>query len=111
MGNMVGSPAETAQRICDFCDVSADAILESLSKDQPKLSRYTLTLPAAGKWRKRAAELGRVMPGLRDTVDFIRESTDGLPEDEFDLSTDAVPPGSSPPDQGGPGIGVDSASG
>ncbi len=110
-GQQVGSPAETAQRICDFCDVSAGAILASLSKDQPKLSRYTLTLPAAGKWRKRAAELGRVMPGLRDTVDFIRESTDGLPEDEFDLSTDAVPPGSSPPDQGGPGIGVDSASG
>jgi hypothetical protein len=110
-GQQVNSAAETAQRICDFCDVSADAILASLSKEKPKLSRYTLTLPAAGKWRKRAAALGSVMPLLRDTVEFIRESTDGLPEDEFDLSTDAAPGGSSPPAQGGPGIRVNSAPG
>lgn len=110
-GQQVYSAAETVQRICEFCDVSADAILASLSKEKPKLSRYTLTLPAAGKWRKRAAALRSVMPLLRDTVEFIRESTNGLPEDEFDLSTDAVPGGSSPPAQGGRGIRVNSASG
>jgi len=110
-GQQVDSPSETVQRICDFCDVSADAILESLATGKPKHSRYTLTSPAAGKWRKRAAALRLIMPGLRDTVDFIRDSTDGLPESEFELSTDAPPPGSSPPDQDGPGIAVNSASG
>jgi len=110
-GQQVNSTTQTVQRICDFCDVSADAILQSLSAGKPKLSRYTLTLPAADKWRKRAAALGRVMPGLRETVNLIRESTDGLPQDEFELSTSAATREPARPDQGGPGIGVDSASG
>ena len=110
-GQQVNSTAETVQRICDFCDVSAHAILKSLSKGKPGLSRYTVTAPAPGKWRKRSAALGRVIPDLEDTVDFIRKSTDGIPEEEFELSTDAAAPEASPPGLAGSDDSVNSASG
>ena len=109
-GQQVHSASVTVQRICDFCDVSADAILESLTKGKPKLSRYTVTPPAEGKWRKRSVALGRIMPDLKDTVDFIRKSTAGIPEDEFELSIDTAGSGTSPSGLADSGDSVDSAS-
>jgi sulfotransferase family protein len=89
-GQQVHSAAATVQKICDFCGVSAAGILDALATGQSKLSRYTLAPPSADKWHSNAAALSRVLPGLKDTVEFIRTSTSGLPEDEFDLSVDAI---------------------
>jgi hypothetical protein len=107
----VESSAETVQKICDFSGVSSSGILDALTSGRSKLSRYTLTPPSADKWRRNAAALARVLPGLEDTVEFIRTSASTLPEDEFDLSIDAGRPGDPGTDQGGATIGVDSDSG
>jgi hypothetical protein len=84
-GQQVHSAAVTVQRICEFCEVSADEILDSISTGL-KYSRYTLTPPAANKWHKNSFALNAVVPNLRETIDYIREAADGIPEDEFDLS-------------------------
>ena len=105
-GQQVRNSVETVRRICDFCDVSPNAILDSASSGQAKLSRYTLTPPAADKWHKNAAALSRVLPGLQETVDFIKELAAGLPDDEFDLSVDPSLLHESPPGKNDSGIGV-----
>ena len=110
-GQQVESTAETVQKICDFSGVSSSGILDTLTNGQSKLSRYTLTPPSADKWRRNAAALAHVLPGLKDTVEFIRTSASTLPEDEFDLSIDTLGPADPGPDQGGATIGVDSDSG
>ncbi len=87
-GQQVQHPENTLQSICDFCDVSADDILRAIADGQSKLSRYTISAPAADKWHRNAAALARVMPDLESTIERIRAAVPGLPDDEFDLSTD-----------------------
>lgn len=89
-GQQVNTPAETVQRLCDFADVSADDILQALSRGENKLSRYTVTPPAADKWRANSEILARVMPGLADTIKLIRNSTLGIADEEFDISLEAT---------------------
>lgn len=88
-GQQIRQPVETIQRLCKFCDVSADGILKSVSSGHTKLSRYTLTPPARDKWHKNARALGKVLPSLKNTMDYIRKNADELPLDEFDLSVDS----------------------
>jgi len=85
----VKSAVDTIQRLCDFCEVSADGILDSISTGL-KYSRYTLTPPAANKWHKNSLALKSVMRDLQEMVDYIRQVTDGIPEDEFDLNLASV---------------------
>ncbi|HSD68162.1 MAG TPA: sulfotransferase [Woeseiaceae bacterium] len=87
-GQQVHAPIETVRRLCRFCDVSADGIVASLSEHGLKPSRYTLTKPEPDKWQKNAQALLDVLPGLAETVRFIRELAPGLPEEEFDLRID-----------------------
>ena len=89
-GQQVNSPAATMQSICDFCDVSATGILEALSSGESKLSRYTVSPPSADKWHTNAAALGRVLPGLKDTIELIRTTASELPQDEFGLSIEGT---------------------
>jgi len=89
-GQQVNAPAETVQRLCDFADVSSTTILDALEGGESKLSRYTVSAPAADKWRGNAAALERVLPGLADTVELIKRSTIELPDDEFDISLEAA---------------------
>jgi sulfotransferase family protein len=89
-GQQLHSAAATVQKICDFCGVSAAGILDALAAGESKLSRYTLTPPSADKWHSNASALSRVLPGLKETVESIRTSTNGLPEEEFDLSVEAA---------------------
>ncbi len=89
-GQQVNSPAATMQSICDFCDVSATGILEAFSSGESKLSRYTVSPPSADKWHTNAAALGRVLPGLKDTIELIRTTASELPQDEFSLSTEGI---------------------
>jgi hypothetical protein len=89
-GQQVNSPAATMQSICDFCDVSATSILEALSNGESKLSRYTVSPPSADKWHTNAAAVGRVLPGLKDTIELIRTTASELPQDEFSLSIEGT---------------------
>ena len=106
-GQQVRKAAETVRSICEFCDVSPDAILDSATTREPRLSRYTLTPPADDKWHKNAAALSRVLPGLRETLDDIRELATDLPDDEFELSVDPALPGELPASEVSPAVGVD----
>lgn len=85
-GQQVDSTRETVQRVCEFCGVSPDDILASLSGKGLTLSRYTLSTPATDKWHKNALALAELVPGLADTVQYIRELVPELPAAEFDLS-------------------------
>ena len=87
-GQQVHDTVNTIERLCGFCDVSPDAILSSMSGGYTQFSSHTVTAPEKGKWRKNAAALNRVLPGLKATVEFIKDNTDGLPIDEFDLTVD-----------------------
>lgn len=87
-GQQVQNTVETIRRVCSFCDVPPDGILNSMSSGYTKLSRYTVTPPEKNKWHKNASALSKVLPGLRETIDYIKNNTDGLPVDEFDLSVD-----------------------
>lgn len=109
-GQQVSTPATTVQTICDFCDVSATRILEALSNGQSKLSRYTITPPSEDKWHSNAAALGRVLPGLKNTIDLIRKWASELPQDEFDLSIEAARYDDPKTDEAGIAISSDSAS-
>jgi hypothetical protein len=89
-GQQVNATEETVQKLCDFADVSAENILQALSRGENKLSRYTVTAPAADKWRANSEALARVMPGLTDTIKLIRNSTLGIADEEFDISLEAT---------------------
>ena len=88
-GQQTGQTVETIQRVCKFCDVSADNILKSISTGRTPLSRYTLTPPEKNKWHKNARMLSRVLPSLEETMNYIRKNAGELPAEEFDLSIDA----------------------
>jgi hypothetical protein len=96
-GQQVHATGETVRRLCEFCDVSAEGILASLSAGELKPSRYTLTLPHADKWHKNASALSEILPDLADTVQFVRDTAQGLPEEEFDMS---IGPALERPDSG-----------
>ena len=103
-GQQAHDTVNVIRRICEFCDVSPDGILASLSDGRLPLSRYTLTPPKADKWHKNAKALSKVIPGLHDTVEFVRMTADELPDSEFDLAIE-----SSLSEHAAP-TGVDSAS-
>ncbi len=88
-GQQVNSPGETAQRICDFCGLAAEKITDAISGAGSRLSRYTLAPPSGDKWHRNIAQLEKILPGLKETTDYIRAHTEGLPAEEFDLSINA----------------------
>jgi hypothetical protein len=90
-GQQTLSAETTLKKLCDFCNVSPDAVLESLKSGQSKLSRYTISPPSADKWHSNAAALSRVLPGLSDTLEFIKASVSELPPGEFDVSLEGAP--------------------
>jgi len=51
-------------RLCAAVDFTWDRPLEA----NLPLSRYTVSKPDPGKWRKYEAEIESVLPGLRDTI-------------------------------------------
>ena len=105
----VHDTVDTIRRICEFCDLSPAGILDSMPGGQLALSRYTLTPPAADKWHKNARVLSKVMSGLQETVNYIREVADELPDAEFDLSIDPSLTRDTAPTEHASPTGVDSA--
>jgi hypothetical protein len=69
--DLVEKPDVEIGRLCAFADIPMDKELSHyLSKPLP-FSRYTLTPPAAEKWKKNAGEIERVLPSVAATWDRI----------------------------------------
>ena len=85
-GQQLESAESTLTRLCEFCDISTDGVIDSFGEGRSKYSRYTLSPPSPDKWQRNAAALGRVLPGLADTIELIKTSAVDIPDDEFDLS-------------------------
>ena len=62
--SLLKDPAGVFTRACSFMDVpAADAVARELAGHGLPNSRYTLTAPAADKWRRHQAQLEPVLPG------------------------------------------------
>ena len=70
--DLVREPAGAIGKLCEFLGMSVDpALARRLAEPLPQ-SRYTLTAPAADKWRANEAEIARVLPSVRTTWDRLR---------------------------------------
>jgi uncharacterized protein (TIGR03032 family) len=69
--DFLSDPKGTVEKLAAFAGVRWD---DPLAGPLP-LSRHTLTPPDPDKWRKNAAELERVLPGLRPITDRVRRAT------------------------------------
>lgn len=61
---LVADPAATTRRLCAFAEVDFDEALQAHLAQPLPLSRFTQTPPAPGKWRRHAAEIEPLIPGL-----------------------------------------------
>lgn len=69
---LVDDPQTTIQRLCTFADFTLDGVLlERLAAPLP-WSRYTLSAPAADKWRMDEAAIAAQLPHLVDLVEDIQ---------------------------------------
>jgi LPS sulfotransferase NodH len=70
--DLVNEPAGTVGKVCEFLGIPLDpAIAKRLSEPLPP-ARYTLTAPAADKWRTNEAEIVGVLPAVQATWDRLR---------------------------------------
>jgi len=73
--HLVSDPEATIRRLCAFAGVEFDGpLLERVAGALP-LSRFTLTPPAPGKWRRNEAGVLSVMPHVRETWRRLQELT------------------------------------
>jgi hypothetical protein len=70
--DLVNAPVKTVERIWQFCGLRHDETLLTRIAGGLPLSRYTLTPPAAEKWRRHATDIVRVMPSLESTIRDIQ---------------------------------------
>jgi len=75
---LIADPAASVARLCAFMDVPLDATFAAQLQQPLPLSRYTVTAPEEGKWRRHAAELARVWPVVAPRVAEINRFIDGL---------------------------------
>jgi len=70
--DLVRDPAIAISKLCQFLNLSVDITLgQRLSAPLPA-ARYTLTAPAAEKWRSNEAEIATVLPSVQSTWDRLR---------------------------------------
>lgn len=70
--DLLRDPAGTIGKLCEFMRLPVDsALAERLSAPLPS-SRYTLTAPAADKWRTNEAQIAPVLPSVHATWDRLR---------------------------------------
>jgi hypothetical protein len=70
--DLVNEPAGTIGNVCGFLGIPVDtALAQHLSKPLPP-SRYTLTAPAADKWRSNEAEIANTLSSVQGTWDRLR---------------------------------------
>ncbi|MDQ7814072.1 sulfotransferase, partial [Brevundimonas sp.] len=70
--DFLADPAAVIRGVCGFAGLEFDpALAERTGGDLPP-SRHTLTPPEAGKWKKNAAEIEPLIPGLKPLIDRLR---------------------------------------
>jgi hypothetical protein len=69
--DLVSAPGSTIRRIAVFADLTWDATIDQIVSRGLPLSRMTLSAPAPDKWRKHAAELQAVLPGVAPLIENI----------------------------------------
>ena len=89
-GQQLNAGENTLARLCEFCDISADGVVDSSAGGQSSHSRYTLSPPSPDKWQRHATALARVLPGLADTIELIKKFATDIPREEFDLSIEGA---------------------
>ena len=89
-GQQLNAAESTLMRLCEFCEISANGVIDSFAGEQLKHSRYTISPPSPDKWQRHAAALGRVLPALADTIELIKTSAVDIPDEEFDVSIEGV---------------------
>jgi len=67
--DLLRDPQGTMEMLCRFADLEWT---DDLREQTLPPSRHTLTAPAAGKWRRNAAEIEPVLPALQETVAWLR---------------------------------------
>ncbi len=65
-------PAATLRRVCEFAGIDFDPTLAQHVARPLPVSRYALTPPAPGKWRKNQAPIERVLSSVQETWDRLR---------------------------------------
>ena len=71
-GDLLRDPAGAVGKLCEFLRLPVDsALAERLSAPLPP-SRYTLTAPAADKWRANEAQIAPVLPSVQAIWDRLR---------------------------------------
>ena len=75
---LIADPAASVARLCAFMDVPLDATFAAQLQQPLPLSRYTVTAPEEGKWRRHAAQLARVWPVVAPRVAEINRFIEGL---------------------------------
>ncbi len=70
--DFLADPEAEVRRLCAFAGVPFDAALRARTNEKLPASRHTHTAPAADKWRRNAAEILRVLPGLEATWQRLR---------------------------------------
>jgi hypothetical protein len=70
--DLVREPAGAIGKVCAFLGMSVDPALASRVAQPLPQSRYTLTAPAADKWRANEAEIAKVLPSVLATWDRLR---------------------------------------
>jgi hypothetical protein len=69
---LLRDPAVTIGKLCEFLRMPVDsALAQRLSGPLPQ-SRYTLTAPAADKWRANEAQIAPVLTSVQATWDRLR---------------------------------------
>ena len=70
--DFLADPAAVIRGVCAFAELDFDpALIERTGGDLPP-SRHTLTPPEAGKWKKNAAEIEPLIPGLAPLIERLR---------------------------------------
>lgn len=70
--DLVQEPAGTIAKVCEFLGLGVDAaVARRLSEPLPQ-ARYTLTAPAADKWRSNETEIAAVLPSVQTIWDKLR---------------------------------------
>jgi hypothetical protein len=70
--DFLADPAAVIRGVCDFVAIEFDPALSERTGGTLPLSRHTLTPPEAGKWKKNAAEIEPLIPGLSPLLERLR---------------------------------------
>ena len=70
--DFLADPAAVIRGVCGFADIEFDAALAERTGAALPVSRHTLTPPEAGKWKKNAAEIEPLIPGLAPVLERLR---------------------------------------